>query len=134
MEGSMSVNQDIYDRQIDHAAMVRLFEENAQTDTKRIIRKHKQKLRKLLATLGPVNRTRTYPAIKLEVNRFIKELGLSLGDDMKDYGITELDFNANNLAKSIGAYANVRRPRATGVLGEIVGVNIRGEGNLSRRI
>ena len=53
---------------------------------------------------------------------------------MKDYALTEVDFTSNNLSKSIGTYANIRRPGATSVLEEIVGVNVRGDGNLAKRI
>jgi len=127
----MTVNTDLYDRQIDHAAMTRLFEENVQTDTKRIIRRHRKRLRSLL---GGSERAAFEEVSTGEVRRFTKELDLSLSNNMKDYGITELDFSTNNLAKSVGVYANIRRPRATAVLEEIVGANIRGEGNLSRRI
>jgi len=131
----MSINEELYDRIVDHAAMVRLFEENAQTDVKRIIRRHRERLTSALKNAGIISRTKTIDSvIKPEIRRFSKELDGFLVNSVKDYGITELDFNTNNLAKSIGAYANIRRPKATKVLEEIVGVNIRGEGNLSRRI
>lgn len=130
----MSVNQDLYDRTIDHVAMTRKFEENLQTDAKRVTRRHRSKLRKLLERAGVVHRTQTMDVVKPEVRRFTKEMDSLLVNNMKDYGITELDFNTNNLSKSIGTYANIRRPGATKVLEEIVGVNVRGEGNLSNRI
>jgi SPP1 gp7 family putative phage head morphogenesis protein len=129
------INDDLYDRTIDHAAMTRLYEDNLQIGTKRIVRKHRKRLLKDLKKAGTVDRTQTYnKIIKPEVARFTFELNNSLVNEVKDYGITELDFTTNNLAKSVGTYANIRRPGATKVLEEIVGANIRGEGNLTQRI
>jgi len=129
-----SVNDNLYDRTIDHAAMTRMFEENVQTDTKRIIRRHRTRLGKTLAANGPVGTSTLKTVIKPEVSRFTAELNSSLTNGMKDYGLTEVDFTTNNLSKELGRYANIRRPGATKVLGEIVGVNVRGDGNLARRI
>lgn len=129
-----SVNDKLYDRTIDHAAMTRMFEENVQTDTKRIIRRHRTRLNKTLAANGTVGTSTLNNILKPEVNRFTAELKNFLVDGMKDYGLTEVDFTTNNLSKSIGVYANIRRPQATKVLEEIVGVNVRGDGNLAKRI
>ena len=130
----MSVNDDIYDRTIDHVAMTRLFEENVQTDTKRVIRRHRSRLRKLLGANGDIDRIQTIELVKPEIRRFTTELDNLLTNNMKDYSMTEIDFGTNNLQKSIGAYANIRRPAATSVLESIVGGNVRGEGTLSKRI
>jgi len=69
-----------------------------------------------------------------EVTRFTSEMNTHLVGGMEDYGLTEVDFTTNNLNKAIGKYANIRRPGATKVLAEIVGVNVRGDGNLAQRI
>jgi len=130
-----SINDDLYDRTIDHNAMTRLYEEGVQTNTKRIIRRHRKRLSKLFGSAGPIDRNNTFNRIiKPENKRFVAEMSNYLGNNMKDYGITEVDFTTNNLAKSIGTYANIRRPKSTKVLEEIVGVNVRGDGNLAKRI
>ena len=130
-----SVNNKLYDRTIDHAAMTRLHEEKIQTTTKRIIRKHRTRLEKGLASAGSINGTRTLKEIiNPEITRFTAEMNSSLTSGMKDYAFVELDFTANNLNKSVGTWANIRRPGATKVLEDIVGANVRGDGNLSQRV
>jgi len=135
-----SVNEGIYDRQIDHAAMSRLFEENLQTDTKRVIRRHRKNLEKIFSSSEvkaalKSNDSRAFNKIAdPEVRRFIKELDAATLATLSDYGLVELDFTTNNLNKALGKYATVRRPGATRLLNEIVGGNVRGEGTLSRRI
>jgi len=128
-----SVNDNLYDRTIDHVAMTRVFEETVQTDTKRIIRRHRKRLQKLLKT-GTIDRFTFRSKVNPETKRFVTEMNSSLLNGMKDYSLTEVDFTTNNLAKSVGAYANLRRPGATKVLAEVVGVNVRGDGTLTQRI
>jgi SPP1 gp7 family putative phage head morphogenesis protein len=130
---AQNVNDSLYDRTIDHVAMTRLFEENVQTDTKRIIRRHRNRLLRLLKS-GTIDRLTFRTQVQPEVKRFTAEMNSALGNSMKDYALTEVDFTTNNLAKSIGKYANVRRPGATKVLESVVGVNVRGDGNLAQRI
>ena len=130
------INQDIFDRQVDHAAMSRSFEDKVQIDTKRTIRKHRSRLTKIVQRLSfsTGSASKHMPEVKSEVNRFVKELDSGLTANVKDLGLVETDFTANNLNKSLGKYAIVKRPKATQVLNEIVGANVRGDGNLSRRI
>ena len=47
-----SINDDIFDRSIDHSAMTRLAENGIQSDVQRIIRRHKDRLRKGLSVKG----------------------------------------------------------------------------------
>lgn len=131
---AQSINNDLYDRVIDHTAMTRMFEGTAQTDTKRIMRKHRSRLSKLMGRKDTVNIGFFKKKIRPEVKRFVAELDNNLVAGMKDYSLLEVDFTTNNLAKSIGKYANVRRPGATKVLESVVGANVRGNGNLSQRI
>jgi hypothetical protein len=130
------INQDIFDRQVDHAAMSRSFEDKVQIDTKRTIRKHRSRLTKIVQRLSfsTGSASKHMPEVKSEVNRFVKELDSGLTANVKDLGLVETDFTSNNLNKSLGKYAIVKRPKATQVLNEIVGANVRGDGNLSRRI
>jgi SPP1 gp7 family putative phage head morphogenesis protein len=132
----MSINDDIYDRQVDHTAMTRMYEDRVQTDTKRTIRKHRTRLTKLLEgkDLTKGTAVQHMPEIKQEVSRFSKELDVNVTSQMQDFGLVETDFSTNNLNKSLGQWAVIRRPAATKVLEEIVGANVRGEGTLSRRI
>ena len=132
---AQNVNDSLYDRTIDHVAMTRLFEENVQTDTKRVIRRHRHRLNKILKEgKGAIDRFTFKRKVQPEVKRFTAEMKQSLVPGMKDYALTEVDFTTNNLAKSIGAYSNLRRPGATKVLESVVGVNVRGDGNLAQRI
>jgi len=134
----MGVNQDLYDRTVDHSVSSRQYEESVQIDAKRAIRRHRKKLNTLASDgvddLSSTGRTRLITKIKSEIRRFTTELNSIIGTKLSDFSLVEIDFGANNLEKSLGFYARVRRPRATKVLEEIVGANIRGEGNLSRRI
>lgn len=132
----MSINEEIYDRQIDHTAMTRMFEDRVQVDTKRVIRRHRDRLVKLLSkkdfSKGGVDTH--MPEINSEVSRFTKELDNGLNSQVKELVLVETDFSTNNLHKSLGKYATIRRPRATKVLEDLVGANVRGDGNLSRRV
>ena len=135
-----TVNDSIYDRQIDHAAMTRLFEENFQTDTKRIIRRHRTRLVKIFsdpkvkAALASGNSSAFNKIADPEVRRFVKELDGATLNTLKDYGVVETDFSTNNLEKGMGRFARIRRPASKAVLEEIIGGNVRGDGTLSKRI
>jgi hypothetical protein len=75
--------------------MTRLFEENVQTDTKRIIRRHRHRLTKVLKE-GVIDRLTFKRKVQPEVKRFTAEMKQSLVPGMKDYALTEVDFTTNN--------------------------------------
>ena len=134
----MGIKQDLYDRTVDHAVSSRQYEERVQVDSKRVIRRHRRRLSDLSAEgtkdLSQAGRTRLITKIAQEIKRFTAELEGIVGNRINDFGLAEIDFSSNNLQKSLGRYARIKRPRASIILQEIVGANIRGEGTLSRRI
>jgi len=131
-----SINDDIFDRSIDHSAMTRLAENGIQSDVQRIIRRHKDRLRKGLSVKGTnvTSKAALNNTIKPEVSRFVKELDSSMGAQLKEIGLAEVDFTTNNLNKSMSKFAIIKRPNAGKILDEIVGTNIKGDGTFSARI
>ena len=135
-----SVNKDLYDRTVDHSAMTRMFEDKMQVDTKRFIRKHRRELEKIVASpdFKKAFENNDFKSMNVmasrEVRRFIAELDSGSLTALKELGLVELDFTTNNLHKALSPYAIIRKPGAAKVLSEIVGTNIQGNGNLTRRV
>ena len=63
----MSINEKIFDRIVDHAGDVRLYENGVQSGNRTILRQHRFKLRDLL-------KKNIRADVKPEVTRFTKEL------------------------------------------------------------
>lgn len=135
-----SINEALYDRAVDHSAMSRMFEDKMQIDTKRFIRKHRRELEKIVSSdeFKKAFKSNNFKPMNVmaskEVNRFIKELDSHSLSQLKELGLVELDFNTNSLNKSLSKYAVIRRPGSAKVLEQIVGGNIQGDMNLTRRI
>ena len=100
-----SVNEEIYDRLIDNAAMSRLFENNVQIDVRRAVRKHKKKLRDI-SRVNPRS-----PQVRKEVKRFVKEVAVMTDGHLTEFGAEQLSFHTNNLHKSLGRVYKVRPPK-----------------------
>ena len=130
----MSVNDDLYNRSIDHAGMSRLTEETVQTDANRIVRNHIKRVKKGLFGRNPTAKSTMEEVLKPENKRFIKELDGSLSGHMKEIAIVESDFHTNNLNKSLGKFANIKRTPTNKILEEIVGANIQGKDSLSAHV
>jgi SPP1 gp7 family putative phage head morphogenesis protein len=132
----MSQNQDLFDRQVDHAAMMHMVEAKTQVNTKREIRSHRSRLSKLMKRKGFFQRSEKeyIPEIASESRRFTTKLSNDLNSNMQDIGRNEVDFTTNTLHKTLGPVANILRPQATMVLTDIVGANVRGNGTLARQI
>ena len=132
-----NINTEIYDRVIDNAAMSRLFENEVNIEANRIVRRHKDRLGKVLFKKDFHNarsKKAAFVEVKSEVGRFNKELAVSLDGHMKDFGSSQLDFQTNNLDKSLGEVFKVRRPRSNTALDKLVGVNIGGDLTLSQQV
>jgi len=135
-----SVNQDLYDRSVDHAAMSRMFEDKMQIDTKRFIRKHRKELKKIVASpeFKKAFDSKDFSSMKTstsrEVRRFVTQLDSGSISSLKELGLIEVDFTSNSLNKSVSAFSSVRKPGSLKVLTRIVGENVRGDGNLTKRI
>jgi len=130
-----SINDDLYDLSIGHASMVRGFENSMQTDVKRIIARHKNRLRKGLAAIKNAgSKSARTTVLEPENKRFIKEMKSSMTTQLKDLSLVETDFNSNMLNKKLGKFANIKRPPASTTLTAIVGSNIRGDKSLTKYI
>jgi SPP1 gp7 family putative phage head morphogenesis protein len=134
----MSVNDEIYDRLVDNAAMSRLYENEVNVEVDRIVRRHAARLGKIAKGKDFTNakqvRVLTKPELLAEVKRFNKELAANVDGHMKDFGSEQLDFHTNNIDKALGEVFKVRRPRTNEALDKLVGINIEGDYTLSEQI
>src|SRR6056300_1377385 len=99
----MSVNTELSDRIIDHAADVRRYEEALQSDIQTTIDRHKRRLRKQLEEDLKSD-------LRPEVKRFIKESYTKSMASLKDLAQAEADFQVANMHKSVAAWYKVDRP------------------------
>ena len=132
----MSINDDIFDRAVDNAAMSRLFENEVGVETNRIVKRHTGRLGKLVRKvnfLNPANKRVAMDAVGKEVNRFTKEISANVSGHIKDFDAAQLEFHTNNLDKSAGDVFKVRKPRTNKSLEAIVGSNIKDGGALSKQ-
>jgi len=83
------------------------------------MRRHREKLAKLLRGNIKVD-------VSPEVKRYNKEMKSHLVSSMKEFSTAELDFQTNNINKSIGKFYKTQRPRAKDLLAEITGPQIKG--------
>jgi SPP1 gp7 family putative phage head morphogenesis protein len=131
----MSINEEIYDRLVDNAAMSRLFENEVNVEANRVVGRHKDRLFKIAkrgnVAANPVKVKRLYGE---EAKRFQKELKTKLNGHMSDFDGAQLDFHTNNLDKAVGGIFKVKKPRTTKALDKIVGPNIQGDFTLSQQV
>jgi len=132
-----NTNTEIYDRLIDNAAMSRLYENEVNVEANRIVRRHKDRLEKVVNKKDFNSfkvKKATKEEIKAEVRRFKKELSTNLEGHMDEYGSSQLDFHTNNLDKAVGEVYKVRRPRANKSLDALIGTNIEGDFTLTQQV
>jgi SPP1 gp7 family putative phage head morphogenesis protein len=129
----ISINNEIYDRAIDHAGMSRFVEESIQTDANRVVRRHESRLRKIFRGKNPFSKKVMVEQVEPEVLRFTKELDSSLTNSMKEVALLETDFQANNLNKSLFKVATVKRTNAKKTLNDLIGTNVQGD-KLSKHV
>lgn len=122
-----NVNDKIFDRLVEHMSDVRLYEEGQQILQRRIIRRHQQKLKELLAKdiRGDV-----VP----EVNRFAKELNSSTTNSIKEFSTSQIDFHTDNLYREVKDFYKMKKPSTKELLSEITGPGMKGEKSLSGNI
>jgi len=123
----MNVNDKIFDRIVNHMADVRLYEEGVQVDNRRILRRHRKRLRDILT-----NNIRT--DVRPEVTRFGKELKSHAERSLTEFSTSQLDFHTDNLNKEVRGFYKAQRPRTKELLAEITGPNIKGPSNLSTNL
>ena len=114
-----TVNEEIFDRIVANMANTRLYENGLQIQNRRIIRRHQKNLRKLLT--GDIKSD-----VSKEAKRFNTEMKAHLTTSMKEFSTAELDFQTNNLSKSVGKFYKTQRPRTKELLAEITGEQIKG--------
>ena len=132
----MSVNDDIFDRAVDNAAMSRLFENEVGVETNRIVKRHSDRLGKAVRKTNfsnPAQKRVAMDAVGQEVKRFTKEINSNVSGHIKDFDAAQLEFHTNNLDKSAGEVFKVRKPRTNKSLESIVGPNIGDGGALSKQ-
>ena len=113
----MAINNDLYDRIVQHSADTRLYELETQTNVARGIRRHQKRLRDLLARDIRAD-------VKPEVTRAMKEIHGTTANSLNDFSSASTSFHANNLEKSAGSFFKVIKPRGSEVALDIVGPNI----------
>jgi SPP1 gp7 family putative phage head morphogenesis protein len=123
----MSINDNIFDRIVDHMGDVRLYEEGVQLQNRRIIKRHRKNLRNLLT--GNIRSN-----VKPEVSRFGKELLAHSDSSIKEFSTSQLDFHTDNLYKGVKDFYKVKKPRTKELIGEITGPNIKGTRSLKRNL
>ena len=129
------VNDEIYDRLVDNAAMSRLYENEINVETNRIVNRHKDRLYKVAKKSNISANPRVVKSeLNKEVKRFSKELSVNLEGHMVDFDGAQLDFHTNNLDKAVGEFFKVRKPRTTKALDKIVGPNIHGDYTLTQQV
>ena len=115
----MDINLKIYDRIVDHMTDVRLYEEGIQLQNRRILGRHRKKLRDILSQ-------RITDDVTSEVNRFGREMLTHQVNSLKEFSTSQIDFYTDNLNKDLRKFYKVNRPKAKELLAEITGSNIKG--------
>jgi len=123
----MSANDKVFDRIIDNAADVRLYEEGVQLQNRRIVKRHRKNLRDLLR--GDVRAD-----VTKEVNRFGRELLVHQTGSVKELSTAALDFHTDNLNKEVRKFYKTSRPRSKELLAEVTGPLIKGDKSISKNI
>ena len=123
----MSINDSIFDRIVDHMGDVRLYEEGVQLQNRRIMKRHRNKLKGLL-------RRNIRSDVNPEVNRFGKELLAHSDTSLREFSTSQLDFHTDNLFKGVKDFYKVKKPKTKELIGEITGPNIKGTRTLKKNI
>jgi SPP1 gp7 family putative phage head morphogenesis protein len=123
----MDINTKIYDRVVDHLTDVRLYEEGVQLQNKRILQRHRKRLRDILKENIRAN-------VQPEVRRFGKEMLSHQKSSMLEFSTSQLDFHSDNLNKELKNFYKVTKPRSKELLAEITGPNIKGVKSITENV
>jgi SPP1 gp7 family putative phage head morphogenesis protein len=123
----MNVNDKLFDRIVNNMTDVRLYEEGVQVENRRIMHRHRKRLRSLLTT-------NLKEDVKPEITRFGKELKANSERSLREFSTSQLDFHSDNLNKAARSFYKVNRPRTKELLAEITGPSIRGPKTLSQNL
>ena len=119
----MSINEKLFDRIVDHAGDVRLYENGVQKGNRTILKKHRNNLRDLLK--GDIRAD-----VKPEVTRFTKELQSHNTKSLSEFSNSQKVFHKNNLDTEIKKFYRTQKPKTTALLAEITGPQIKGNRTL----
>jgi len=119
----MSINEKIFDRIVDHAGDVRLYENGVQKGNRTIIKQHRFNLRDLLK--GNIRAD-----VKPEVTRFTKELQAHNNKSLLEFSNSQKVFHKNNLDAEIKQFYRTQKPKTKELLAEITGPQIKGSRTL----
>ena len=123
----MDINTKIYDRVVDHLTDVRLYEESVQLQNRRILQRHRKKLKVVL-------KENIRADVKPEIRRFGKELLNHQKSSILEFSTSQLDFNSDNLNKELKNFYKVTKPKSKELLAEITGPNIKGVKSISENV
>ena len=127
MAEEISVNETLYNRILDNAAMSNMFNNRVQIELGRVLKRHKKKL------VSIVKENPKSPEIKREISRFVKEAYALTDGHIADFSSEQLDFHTNNLHKELKLLYDVKRPSKNKILETITGPNIKGDYTLSEQ-
>jgi SPP1 gp7 family putative phage head morphogenesis protein len=109
-----NLNQDIFDRIVQHSADVRLYEQSGNVLIRKATERHSGRLKDLLKSDINYN-------VSPEVSRYATEL-FHIGDQhLSDYKDASVSFHSNNLYKATKGWYDVKRPS---LVNEVIGPNI----------
>jgi hypothetical protein len=117
MERLMSINEKLFDRIVDHAGDVRLYENGVQKGNLTIITQHRNNLRDLLK--GSIRAD-----VKPEVTRFTKELQTHNSTSLSEFSNSQKVFHKNNLDSELKKFYRTQKPSTKELLAEITGPQI----------
>ena len=123
----MDINTKIYDRIVDHLTDVRLYEEGVQLQNRRIMQRHRKRLRDIL-------RENITSDVQPEVRRFGKEMLSHQKSSLLEFSTSQLDFHSDNLNKELKSFYRVTKPRSKELLAEITGPNIKGVKSVTENV
>ncbi|QGH74736.1 minor head protein-like protein [Bacteriophage DSS3_PM1] len=129
----MDINQKIFDQIVDHMGDVRLFEESVQIGNRRIIRRHRERLRDLLRR-DLKERTRSNEPLRREQSRFATELFSWQKTNLMELSTAEIDFISDAIYKQTRDFYRTRKPSTRELLAEITGPGMVGEKSLKGNI
>jgi SPP1 gp7 family putative phage head morphogenesis protein len=98
----MSLTQELFDRQIEHLLTIRRYQDAANLLIDKASNRHRSFLKKIL---GKDLKDRL--ALEREVTRYVQELHALGSNAVSDFIGAELDFQTNNLRRSVGDFYSV---------------------------
>ena len=123
----MDINTKVYDRIVDHLTDVRQYEEGVQLQNRRIMKRHRKKLRDIL-------RKNVRADVKPEVTRFGKELLSHQKTSLLEFSTSQLDFHSDNLNKELKSFYKVNRPSTKELLAEVTGPTMKGSKSITENL